>query len=150
IGGNPQGIDLSTSVENEWLCAQIARAFGIPVAECRMETFGDQSALVVERFDRRLSVDGKWFMRLPQEDFCQATATSSALKYESDGGPGIGKIMEMLLGSERAAEDRRDFMRTQLVFWLLAGIDGHAKNFSIFLLPGGAYRLTPRYDIMSA
>ena len=29
-------------------------------------------------------------------------------------------------------------------------IDGHAKNFSVFLLPGGAYRLTPRYDILSA
>jgi serine/threonine-protein kinase HipA len=56
----------------------------------------------------------------------------------------------MLLGSEQAAEDRREFMRTQLIFWLMAAIDGHAKNFSIFLLPGGAYRLTPRYDILSA
>jgi serine/threonine-protein kinase HipA len=36
------------------------------------------------------------------------------------------------------------------VFWLLAAIDGHAKNFSLFLLPGGSYRLAPRYDIMSA
>ncbi|HKI70157.1 MAG TPA: HipA domain-containing protein, partial [Verrucomicrobiae bacterium] len=131
IGGNPQGIDLSTSVENEWVCAQILEGFGIPVARCKMEKFGEQPALVVERFDRRLSSDGKWFMRLPQEDFCQATATSPALNYESDGGPGIERIMELLLGSEQAAEDCRDFMRTQLVFWLLAAIDGHAKNFSI-------------------
>ena len=36
------------------------------------------------------------------------------------------------------------------MFWILAAIDGHAKNFSVFLLPGGAYRLTPRYDILSA
>jgi serine/threonine-protein kinase HipA len=150
IGGNPQGIDLSTSVENEWLCAQIVEGFDIPVARCSMEKFGEQPALVVERFDRRLSADGKWFMRLPQEDFCQATATPPALKYESDGGPGIERIMELLLGSERAAADRRDFLRTQLVFWLLAAIDGHAKNFSIFLRAGGAYRLTPRYDILSA
>ena len=41
-------------------------------------------------------------------------------------------------------------MRTQLVFWLLAAIDGHAKNFSLFLQSGGAYQLTPRYDILSA
>jgi serine/threonine-protein kinase HipA len=150
IGGNPQGIDLSTSVENEWLCAQLVEAYGIPVAACSMEKFGEQKVLVVERFDRRLAADGKWFMRLPQEDFCQATATSPALKYESDGGPGIEKIMELLLGSQRAAEDRRAFMRTQLVFWLLAAIDGHAKNFSIFLQAGGAYRLTPCYDILSA
>ncbi len=150
IGGNPQGIDLSTSVENEWLCAQIVAGYSIPVAPCRMATFGAQKALVVERFDRRLSADGKWFMRLPQEDFCQATATPPALKYENDGGPGMEKIMELLRGSETAAEDRRDFMRTQLVFWLLAAIDGHAKNFSIFLQAAGAYRLTPRYDILSA
>jgi serine/threonine-protein kinase HipA len=150
IGGNPQGIDLSTSVENEWLCARIVQAFGIPVAGCRMDSFVGQKVLVVERFDRALATNGGWYMRLPQEDFCQATATPSALKYESDGGPGIERIMELLLGSERAAADRRDFMRTQLVFWLLAAIDGHAKNFSLSLRAGGVYRLTPRYDILSA
>jgi serine/threonine-protein kinase HipA len=150
VGGSPQGIDLSTSVENEWLCARIVRAYGIPAADCRMANFRDQKTLVVERFDRALAKNGGWYMRLPQEDFCQATATPAALKYESDGGPGIERIMELLLGSEQAAADRRDFMRTQLVFWLLAAIDGHAKNFSLFLRAGGAYRLTPRYDILSA
>ena len=150
LGTNPQGIDLSTSVENEWLCSQIVRAYGIEVANCWMETFGEYKTLIVERFDRRLAADETWYLRLPQEDLCQATATSPGLKYESDGGPGIGDIMELLMGSEQAAEDRRDFMRTQLVFWMLAAIDGHAKNFSVFLLPAGAYRLTPLYDILSA
>lgn len=150
LGISPQGIDLSSSVENEWLCSEIVRAYGIDVAKCWMETFADYKVLVVERFDRRPAADGNWYLRLPQEDFCQATGTSPGLKYESDGGPGIAKVMELLLGSERAEQDRRDFMRTQLVFWLLAAIDGHAKNFSVFLLPGGAYRLTPRYDILSA
>jgi serine/threonine-protein kinase HipA len=150
MGVNTQGIDLSTSVENEWLCAQIAHEYGIEVAKCRMDTFDQYKTLVVERFDRRLAPERTWYLRLPQEDLCQATATPPALKYESDGGPGIGAVMDLLLGSERTAEDRRDFMRTQLVFWMLAAIDEHAKNFSIFLLPGGAYRLTPRYDILSA
>jgi serine/threonine-protein kinase HipA len=150
IGIGQQGIDLSTSVENEWLCAQIARAYGLEVAACRMETFGEYKTLVVERFDRRPAPDGTWLVRLPLEDLCQATATPPGRKYESDGGPGIRPIMELLLGSERAAQDRRDFMRTLLVFWMLAAIDGHAKNFSIFLLPTGAYRLAPRYDILSA
>jgi serine/threonine-protein kinase HipA len=40
-------------------------------------------------------------------------------------------------------------MKVQIVFWLLAAIDGHAKKFSIFLSPSG-YRLTPIYDVMSA
>jgi len=150
LGVNPQGIDLSTSVENEWLCSEIVRAFGIETAKCWVETFGEFKVLVVERFDRRLASGGKWYLRLPQEDFCQATGTSPGLKYENDGGPGIARVMELLLGSEQSEQDRRDFMRTQLVFWLLAAIDGHAKNFSLFLLPGGSYRLTPRYDILSA
>jgi serine/threonine-protein kinase HipA len=36
------------------------------------------------------------------------------------------------------------------VFWLLGATDGHAKNFSIFLLPGARFRLTSLYDVMSA
>ncbi|MCF6224741.1 MAG: HipA domain-containing protein [Xanthomonadales bacterium] len=36
------------------------------------------------------------------------------------------------------------------MFWLLGAIDGHAKNFSIFLKQGGRFKLTPIYDVMSA
>lgn len=150
IGTGITGIDLSTSVENEWLCSQIVRGYGIEVARCEMQTFGRYKTLVVERFDRRLADDGRWWIRLPQEDFCQATGTPPGMKYESDGGPGIRRILELLLGSTQSAADRRDFMRTQLVFWLLCAIDGHAKNFSLFLLPQGQYRMTPRYDVLSA
>ncbi len=41
------------------------------------------------------------------------------------------------------------FYRAQVLFWLLAAIDGHAKNFSVFIEPNGKYRLTPLYDILS-
>ena len=44
----------------------------------------------------------------------------------------------------------RYFYCSQVLFWLLAAIDGHAKNFSLFIEPEGKYRLTPLYDIMSA
>jgi serine/threonine-protein kinase HipA len=33
---------------------------------------------------------------------------------------------------------------------MLCAIDGHAKNFSLFLLPGGRSDMTPLYDILSA
>lgn len=33
---------------------------------------------------------------------------------------------------------------------MLRASDGHAKNFSIFLRPGGAYDLTHLYDVLSA
>ena len=150
IGTVPRGIDLSTSVENEWLCAQVLKAYRLPVAECAIERFGAQKVLVVQRFDRRLAADGSWILRLPQEDLCQATATPPARKYENEGGPGIRSVMELLLGSSVAATDRANFLRVQIVFWLLCAVDGHAKNFSVFLEAGGGYRLTPCYDVLSA
>lgn len=142
--------DMRTSVENEWLCSRIAAAFCLPVASCRIQRFEDVKVLAVERFDRRPSGDGSWIVRLPQEDFCQATGTSPLHKYQIEGGPGITRIMEILLGSEQAEADRRRFFKAQLLFWLLAATDGHAKNFSIFHLPGANYKLTPLYDMLSA
>jgi len=150
IGVSPSGIDLRHSVENEWLCAQLLRAYGVQVAKCERMQFGKVHTLVVERFDRRLAEDGSWLIRLPQEDLAQATGTPPGRKYESDGGPGIRKLMDLLLGAVDAEADRLSFFRTQVVSWLLCAIDGHAKNFSIFIEPRGRYRLTPRYDVLSA
>jgi serine/threonine-protein kinase HipA len=142
--------DMRTSVENEWLCAKIMEAYEIPIARCEIEQFEDQKALVVERFDRTASSDGSWIIRLPQEDLCQAMGISPLRKYQSDGGPGIAQVMELLLGSDHVARDRNNFFKTQIIFWVLAAIDGHAKNFSIAQLPGGRYRATPIYDVLSA
>lgn len=149
IGQTPR-IDLSDSVENEWLCHRILKEYGVPVANTEIRTFEDVETLVVERFDRRMSKDGSWIIRLPMEDMCQALGVPPVFKYEEDGGPGIHGIMALLVGSENAIADRRLFMKVQILFWLLGAIDGHGKNFSIYLLPRGAYRMTPLYDVMSA
>lgn len=143
------GMDLSDSVELEWLSMTLAAELGLPVAACEVGHFEDQSALIVERFDRSKSRDGKWWRRLPQEDFCQAMALSPTRKYEADGGPGMARIMDLLRASEHATQDRAMFFTAQIAFWLLAVTDGHAKNFSLRLLRGGAWHLTPLYDILS-
>lgn len=142
--------DMRTSVENEWLCSKIMAAYGIPIAPCEIGHFEDQKVLVVERFDRILASDGGWIVRLPQEDMCQATGTPPLLKYQPDGGPGIARIMELLLGSDHAEQDRSNFFKTQIIFWVLAATDGHGKNFSIALQAGGRYRSSPIYDVLSA
>lgn len=142
--------DLRTSVENEWLCSRIVAAYGIPIASCEIARFENQKALIVDRFDRKLSSDARWIIRLPQEDMCQATGTPPTIKYQSDGGPGVARIMDILRGSDNTQEDRLNFFKTQIVFWLLAATDGHAKNFSIAHLPGSRYRATPIYDVLSA
>lgn len=149
IGVTSRGLDLTTSVENEWLCMRLLEAFDVKTAKVEILAFGKQKVLAVERFDRVLSREG-WLIRLPQEDFAQAAGVHPDLKYEQDGGPGIRWILDQLLGSAAPAEDRADFFRTQVLFWMLAAIDGHAKNFSVFIQERGEFRLTPRYDVLSA
>jgi serine/threonine-protein kinase HipA len=157
-------LDLSHSVDNEWLCAALLAELGFDIASTEIGRFGEQRVLVVERFDRRWQgigianpksarfkpPAGAWLARLPQEDFCQATGVTCDQKYEAHGGPGIADILQILARAERAREDRRIFALAQFAFWLLAAIDGHAKNFSIFHHRGGAYALTPLYDVISA
>ncbi|NGZ88398.1 type II toxin-antitoxin system HipA family toxin [Duganella aceris] len=141
--------DLTASVENEWLCMNLLAEFGLPVAKTAILNFGTQKVLGVERFDRKMHSSGKWIMRLPQEDFCQALGVPPHLKYESDGGPGLLELATVLRGSERAEEDLTTLLTSQVLFWLMAAPDGHAKNFSIHLLPTGRYALAPLYDVMS-
>lgn len=145
--GQLNGMDLSRSVENEFFCMRLTKAFGLPVAAVAIEDFGDQRALVVERFDRQWA--GERLLRLPQEDFCQALSVASAFKYENHGGPGLLKMLDLLRGSDEVQQDRADFLKANVWYWLLGATDGHAKNFSLALKPGGGYRLTPLYDILS-
>lgn len=148
IGRLSNGMDLTNSVENEYVCLKLLEAFGLPVAKAEIMTFGEQKALVVERFDRQWTKDGR-LIRLPQEDLCQALSIPPTRKYQNEGGPGIISIMDTLRGSDDAPKDRQDFFTAVVLFWLIGATDGHAKNFSLRLFPGGRFRLTPFYDVMT-
>ena len=149
IGRLPNGIDLSNSVENEFLCLKLLSALDVPVASAEIADFGGRRTLIVERFDRLWTGDGR-LLRLPQEDFCQALSIPPTRKYQSEGGPGIKDILQLLKASDAANADLATFMRANIVFWLLGATDGHAKNFSIFLGSDGGFRMTPLYDVLSA
>lgn len=149
IGQLPNGVDLADSVENEYYCLKLAEAFGLPANQVTMQSFGRTRALVIERFDRRWTRAGR-LLRLPQEDCCQALSVAPARKYQSDGGPGIVDVLTLLKGSDEPAADQQTVFKAQILFWLIGATDGHAKNFSVFLSPGGSYRLTPLYDILTA
>ncbi|HNP61452.1 MAG TPA: HipA domain-containing protein, partial [Nitrospirales bacterium] len=149
IGRLPNGLDLSNSVENEYYCLKLASAFGLPVAQADMYTFGNTQALVIERFDRRWTKDNR-LLRLPQEDCCQALSVPPTRKYQSHGGPGMVQILDLLRGSDNPAGDQKIVLKAQILFWMIGATDGHAKNFSIFLSPGGSFHLTPLYDVLTA
>ena len=149
IGTLPNGIDLSASVENEWYCLKLLAAFGLPVSAAEIRTFGKTKALVIERFDRRWTSDGR-LLRLPQEDMCQALSIPPSRKYQNEGGPGMVDILNLLKGGDIPAEDQKTFLKAQMLYWLIGATDGHAKNFSLFLGPGGRFKLTPLYDVLTA
>ena len=151
IGG--MRLDMRHSVENEWLCARILAAYGLPVATCEPLVFEDMKVLAVERFDRAWWVapqGDRRLVRLPQEDMCQAKGLPPTAKYEADGGPGIDAIFQLLEGSLAREHDRRAFFQGQVLFWMLCATDGHAKNFSLVIRPGVRYQLAPLYDALSA
>jgi len=139
--------DLSSSVENEWFCMRVIKALGLPVAETKIDSFNGEDVLIVERFDRKTF--GNKIYRLPQEDLCQALGVAGASKYEEHGGPGAKDIMGILSTSTASVKDQDTFMSAQVLYWLFAAIDGHAKNFSLALKHRG-YCLTPLYDVLSA
>jgi len=141
-------LDFTHSVENEHLCMRVVDALSIPVASTEIIDFDDMRTLVIERFDRLWTKDNR-LLRRPQEDCCQALSFSPTQKYQSDGGPGVTDILDFLKGSDHPDIDQRLFIKAQIVFWLLAATDGHAKNFSVFLYPGSGFKLTPLYDVMS-
>lgn len=149
IGTLQNGIDLSNSVENEYYCLKLLGAFGLPVNIAEIHTFGATKALVIERFDRQMAKDGR-LLRVPQEDFCQVLSCPPTRKYQNEGGPGMADILARLKASDTPAVDQKNFLKAQILFWLIGATDGHAKNFSVFLGAGGTFSLTPFYDVLTA
>ena len=59
--------------ENEHLCLALAGALGIPAARSLVSCFGQETAIVVERYDR-IAAAGR-LARLHQEDLCRGPGT---------------------------------------------------------------------------
>jgi len=135
---------------NEHLCLDAARRAGLIGARTRVARFEDQSAIVVDRYDR-VRV-GTQVVRIHQEDLCQAFAVPPSKKYQNEGGPGHSDIVDLFRQSmtTRGSEDAIwRFVDALAWNWLIAGTDAHAKNYSL-LLASDDIRLAPLYDVASA
>jgi serine/threonine-protein kinase HipA len=135
---------------NEHLCLDAARRAGLLAVRTRVARFGDESAVVVDRYDRQIK-DSE-IIRVHQEDICQALGIPPSGKYQNDGGPGpadISKLMRRVM-APRVADDAVNRFADALIWnWLIAGTDAHAKNYSL-LLADDQVRLAPLYDVASA
>ena len=134
---------------NEHFCLELARAAGLPAVRSQVQVFDGIPTIVVERFDRYRDKRDGLIKRIHQEDCCQALGVHPNTKYQSEGGPGIPEIMGLLRFTKAPEVDRDRFMRAQAFNFLIGGTDAHAKNYSIIYEPGGAFRLTPLYDLIS-
>ncbi len=134
---------------NEHLCLAAAARLGLHTATSTLQRFGDERALVVERYDR-MRVNGV-VERIHQEDFCQALGVPPDQKYQADGGPSLEDLVSLLREVEvrSADDDINTLVRAAAFNWLILGIDAHAKNYSL-LLSGRQVRLAPLYDLASA
>lgn len=135
---------------NEHLCLQAAKSVGMTVAATSIQTFEDQSALVIRRYDRIKS--NQLQVRIHQEDLCQAFGVHPSKKYQNEGGPSpksIAARLRLLIPGMVAADSIERFTDALIWNWIIAGPDAHAKNYSL-LLAGQDVRLAPLYDIASA
>lgn len=144
----PPAAGLDGHIENEHFCLALARALDLPAAQSRIMRFEDEVALVVERYDRLRR--GSRIVRVHQEDLCQALGVPPTKKYESDGGPGARRIVELLRTQSSARdEDVLTFYDALAFSWLIGASDAHAKNYSVLIASEGKVRLAPLYDLAS-
>jgi len=138
---------------NEQLCLAAARRAGLIAVRTTVTRFGDESAVVVDRYDRQSTGDGgDGIVRVHQEDLCQALGIHPSRKYQNEGGPGPAAIAGFLrqVMTPRVADAAVLRFADALIWnWLIAGTDAHAKNYSV-LLAADQVRLAPLYDIASA
>ena len=132
----------------EAVTMRTANNLHLGVAQCSIEEFADERAIVVERYDRAQQSGGRW-TRVHQEDMCQALGIWPSHKYESQGGPGTAALADLIRRTSRQpTDDVRRLARALIFNWLVCGTDAHARNYSL-LLSGQAVRLAPLYDINS-
>ena len=143
----PELAEYPKTVENEAFCMRLAKHLHLDVASIETTVIDGRKLVIVERFDRIVHGDGA-VERLHQEDFCQATGTPPAKKYQEDGGPSLRRIAEILQAV--STDDSLDVLLRAVTLNVLIGNgDAHAKNFSLLHEPLGALRLAPLYDLLS-
>jgi len=131
-------------VEAEHWSLHVARACGLPAALSSLETFGNRTVLVVERYDRTSSGE-----RIHQEDFCQALSLPPEAKYEPEfeNPPRLRRMARLLSTySSSPSQTRRDLLRQVVFNAAIGNADAHTKNYSVLLSKTGEPTVAPLYD----
>lgn len=134
---------------NEFMTMCAARTLGLRTAsDDVIYTDAGDAVFVSKRYDRELR-GGRW-VRLHQEDMCQALSVDPSQKYQADGGPGIKDAAKLFRAFGPANRESAAWQFFEALCFNLAmqGTDAHAKNYSIMLTEDNA-SLAPLYDMAS-
>lgn len=133
-------------VANEFFCMRLANRCGLATADVGAEqTINGLPYLSVARYDR----DPLAKRRLHQEDLCQALGQPPTQKYQSEGGPSLASLFELLdRASAVPARDKLSLWRAVVFNFLIGNCDAHAKNFAL-LYESARPGLAPLYDLVS-
>lgn len=133
--------------ENETFITLLAKEVGLSAVDVRLRKTAKAPIALIRRYDRQ-AIGGE-YVRLHQEDFCQALAISPSQKYEKEGGPSLRQCAEII---RRFASfplvDLQRLLQWTLFNLLIGNADAHGKNLSLLYDSTGTPTLAPFYDLI--
>ncbi len=123
---------------------QLARECGIQVPNIQLKRYGKYPALLVERFDRKLTENNE-VLRRHVIDGCQALNLPPEYKYERNYGSGrdvkhirdgvsLAKLFNFANRCINPVETKAKILDWVLFNLLIFNYDAHGKNISFFIV----------------
>jgi serine/threonine-protein kinase HipA len=139
----PQRSDKWNNAPVEAAMLALATRCGIRTPETRVERIGDDSVLLVKRFDRS-KVEGGYL----RHRMVSALTVLGADDRVTDRTAWSYVLLadELRRWSEGAAADRAELFRRVVFNALISNLDDHPRNHAL-IAPGQAWHLAPAYDL---
>ncbi|MFC1764609.1 HipA domain-containing protein [Planctomycetota bacterium] len=139
----PQTQQFPELPQNEYLCMQMGREYGLNIADCLLMQLADGSfAYLVKRFDRRKR--GRILEKLACEDMHQILGGTS--KYAGSHEQ-MARVIREHCGF--APLELQRLFEVSLFNFAIGNGDAHRKNFSL-LIKDDHVALSPAYDLVSS
>jgi serine/threonine-protein kinase HipA len=140
----PQTQQFAELPQNEYLCMQMGRKFGLNTAESILLKLSDGTpAYLVKRFDR--FKNGKHMEKLSCEDMHQILGGPNKYLGSSEQ---IAKIIKQYCTF--APLELQRFFEISIFNFAIGNGDAHRKNFSLLTSEKGIVALSPVYDLVSS
>ncbi len=140
----PQTQQFAELPQNEYLCMQMGRKFGLNTAESILLELSDGTpAYLVKRFDRFKK--GKHMEKLSCEDMHQILGGPNKYAGSSEQ---IAKVINQYCTF--APLELQRFFEISIFNFAIGNGDAHRKNFSLLTNEKGIVSLSPVYDLVSS